>query len=484
MTNKKFLFIGMAVLLSASLFFLGCDTEGEDTTDKDKDETPAWYAGLGDGLTEAADGTVTLTAANTTLSAALTVPTAKTLKIDANAKLTVPASITVTIEGTGALVGTGATSEVDVNATATVTGLTAGKTYVWYNAGWFDKSVYTAAVTAAAALVGTGGTLDGKASVDGIDPLVVNLTDNTVTIATGSLTVPADVTLVVPSTKTLSITHGATYGGKIKIASGGSLQDGTQRASPVDNVAQSYTFGGLASGSSVTIASGGTYQVNASTTSTADNRSFVGTGETSFINLGTSGTGTVTFTKGSGSVPNVITIGGTGVKIHGVGSSTLNIYPGERLVIDTGAEVATAKTDGGTAGSNINFGGAANVYHAGSVVVKGTLTIGPDTHLEGSDIFKDAVTAGSTGRIVVKPLGAVVRVGAWTYHLVNRTGTGVSDGTARFVWPSEATTGEIVVNFTAKTIVSSLAVNTDEGVPTLANLAFPNDWTETAPNAD
>jgi hypothetical protein len=35
MTNKKFLFIGMAVLLSASLFFLGCDTGGdEETTEK------------------------------------------------------------------------------------------------------------------------------------------------------------------------------------------------------------------------------------------------------------------------------------------------------------------------------------------------------------------------------------------------------------------------------------------------------------------
>jgi hypothetical protein len=222
--EKKF-FTGMAVLLlGASLFFFGCDT-GDDPVDDDKDETPAWFAGLGDDLTEDATGTVTL-AADTTLSANLTVPADKTLKIGAGAKLTVPASITVTLTGTAALTGTGATSKLEVNATATVTGVTAGKTYVWHNTDWFDETVYNAAVAAAAALVAANtGALADNATVDATDATKVNLTAAaTVTIAEGStLAVPVNVTLVIPSTKTLSVAGTLTVAGTIDVEDGGKL---------------------------------------------------------------------------------------------------------------------------------------------------------------------------------------------------------------------------------------------------------------------
>jgi hypothetical protein len=90
MTNKKFLFIGMAVLLSASLFFLGCGGDDEpEPGNGSGDETANWYDGLGTGLEEAADGTVTLAETTTLLSAAVTVPAGKTLVVDTGKTLAI-----------------------------------------------------------------------------------------------------------------------------------------------------------------------------------------------------------------------------------------------------------------------------------------------------------------------------------------------------------------------------------------------------------
>ncbi|MDR1232288.1 MAG: hypothetical protein LBK61_12920 [Spirochaetaceae bacterium] len=226
MTNKKFLFIGMAVLLSASLFFLGCDTGGDDPVDGgDKDET-AWYDVLGTGLTEM-DNTVTLTAANTPLGASLTVPAGKTLKIDKNAKLTVSGdTTTLAIESTGALEGIDATSKLEVGAGVTVTGLTgvtAGKTYVWHNTAWIDETTYDTVVAeeAATALVtALGG--DTKATVDGTDKTKVNLTGN-VNVTGNATSVEAGVTLAVPSGVELKVTGTLNVSGTVTVASGGIL---------------------------------------------------------------------------------------------------------------------------------------------------------------------------------------------------------------------------------------------------------------------
>jgi hypothetical protein len=219
MTNKKFLFIGMDVLLSASLFFPGCSTDSEEENNSNN-STPNWYDGLGDGLTET-DGTVTLTADNTPLSVEVTIPAGRTLEV--------PAGKTLTLTGAGALVGTDATSKLVLGANVTVGDLTAG-TSVWHHAGWFSETAYNAAVTAAAALV-TAFTAT-NAAVDASDATLVNLKTGysvagtadaptvvpvNVTLATGAQT------LTVPDNTVLSVAGTLNVTGAVTVTSGGDL---------------------------------------------------------------------------------------------------------------------------------------------------------------------------------------------------------------------------------------------------------------------
>jgi hypothetical protein len=118
--EKKF-FTGMAVLLlGASLFFFGCggDDDGSDGTGDNTDNTvPNWFDGLGTDLTEAADGSVTLTVTTTLLSAKVTVPAGKTLVVDSGK--------TLSIGSGGSLAGTvasGSTAAAAVIIKGTVTG--------------------------------------------------------------------------------------------------------------------------------------------------------------------------------------------------------------------------------------------------------------------------------------------------------------------------------------------------------------------------
>ncbi|MDR1230048.1 MAG: hypothetical protein LBK61_01465 [Spirochaetaceae bacterium] len=116
--EKKF-FTGMAVLLIASLFFLGCPTDNDDDTDDGTtpDATDNWYDGLGSSLSEAADGTVTLTATDTTLTTAVIVPKDKTVVVDSGK--------TLSIGSGGSLAGTvasGSTAAAAVVIKGTVTG--------------------------------------------------------------------------------------------------------------------------------------------------------------------------------------------------------------------------------------------------------------------------------------------------------------------------------------------------------------------------
>jgi hypothetical protein len=206
--EKKF-FTGMAVLLIASLFFLGCPTDdGGEEENNSNNSADNWYDGLGD-VSETAN-TVTLTA-DTTLSAGVTVPNGKTLVINSGATLTVPAATALkvdtgaTLTVTGTLAGTDETSKLELGTgvTATVAGasLTAG-TYVW-DGVWLTQADYDAAVTAATALAANAA-LTGKATRTGTK---VTLTADV--SLTAAVTVPKDVTLSVPKDKTLAIGTGS-----------------------------------------------------------------------------------------------------------------------------------------------------------------------------------------------------------------------------------------------------------------------------------
>jgi hypothetical protein len=132
--NKKF-FTGMAVLLSASLFFIGCGgddgPEEPETPPKSAAET---FADVFGGKADVAGNVVTLNDAFT-LSQLATVPADVTLKV--------PTGLTLTVAGTGMLKGASVTATVVISAGGTVAGagnadfypaestsVTAG-TYVW-----------------------------------------------------------------------------------------------------------------------------------------------------------------------------------------------------------------------------------------------------------------------------------------------------------------------------------------------------------------
>jgi hypothetical protein len=99
--SKKFFFIGVAVLLSASLFMLGCPTDDNDGP------TPAQQAvtlagklnGIKAGAAVANGATVALRD-DVSISASITVPAGVTLVVPSGETLTVPATKTLTVVGT------------------------------------------------------------------------------------------------------------------------------------------------------------------------------------------------------------------------------------------------------------------------------------------------------------------------------------------------------------------------------------------------
>jgi hypothetical protein len=214
MTNKKFLFIGMAVLLSASLFFLGCGGDEEEVGTPAPSAAETLVDDLGGAAKAEASGTTVTLKDNVELAKNVTVPDGVTLTIGAGYTLTVPADKTLTVTGT--LNGVGPTSKLVLGAAVTVAGteLAAG-TYVWDSA-WFDETAYNAAN----ALVATGGALVGKATSSGT---TVTLTDNVTIAASSTTTVAVGVTLVVPSTKTLTVSGILAVSGTVTVESGGTL---------------------------------------------------------------------------------------------------------------------------------------------------------------------------------------------------------------------------------------------------------------------
>jgi hypothetical protein len=270
--------------------------------------TTPWYDGLGNNLSEAAN-TVTLTAADTTLTKAVTVPNGKTLKIGAGAKLTVPAGQTLTLTGT--LVGTGATSKLELGVGVTVGSLKTG-TYVWHNASWFGETAYKAAVAAAAGLVTALTTT--SAEVDASDLTIVNLKGNATVNSQGTATVGADVTLVTG-------TH------KLTVASGGTLSvEGALRTAGTVEVAGTLTVAGA-----IDVENGGTLTLAASNTDS----DLKGT-----IHVKSGGT-SKDLKPGGGSVWK--NAGGTGKFVFDMGAKA---YVGgdaaENLLIGTAADTASA----------------------------------------------------------------------------------------------------------------------------------------------
>ncbi|MDR1230882.1 MAG: hypothetical protein LBK61_05725 [Spirochaetaceae bacterium] len=141
--EKKF-FTGMAVLLIASLFFLGCPTDNDD----DGPESPAKSAeeSLKDDLggKAAVDGTTVTLTDNVSLAAAVTVPAGVTLSVPQDKTLTLGSGGSLVVTGT--LAGAADAGDANVAAKVVVTAantVTVGANVFYSTAG---ASVTTVAV--------------------------------------------------------------------------------------------------------------------------------------------------------------------------------------------------------------------------------------------------------------------------------------------------------------------------------------------------
>jgi hypothetical protein len=200
--NKKF-FTGMAVLLIASLFFLGCgdsDPEEPGTPPKSVAET---FADLFGGKAAVSGDTVTLTD-NVSVTTAIEIPAGVTLSVPKDKTLTVGSGGSLTVTGTlaGAVDGTNANVAAKIVVTAAET-VTAGTgvfypttgtavvagTYIWDAAaggsgvaGWKQLEV----VAAGTYTLRENGT-DSTAVASGLtlDSALKNNATNTVTLKLG-----------------------------------------------------------------------------------------------------------------------------------------------------------------------------------------------------------------------------------------------------------------------------------------------------------
>jgi hypothetical protein len=145
--SKKFFIIGLTALLGVSLFLTGCPTDADDYSGN-------WY----DGLVSPALTGIVLVKKDLTVPAGETLAVSGgTLKVASGVTLTVNGVLTVSAPGTFA--GTDGTSRLVVPANAAVTGVsgvTAGKTYLW-NAGWFDGTKVKEGVDELTAALGGAG---------------------------------------------------------------------------------------------------------------------------------------------------------------------------------------------------------------------------------------------------------------------------------------------------------------------------------------
>jgi hypothetical protein len=108
--NKKF-FTGMAVLLSASLFFFGCGGDGNEELETPKSAAETFGESLGPDV--AVSGNTVALTADLTLDTAVTVPTGVKLVVSADLTLGIASEATLSI-------AQGATLEVDEEGTLTV----------------------------------------------------------------------------------------------------------------------------------------------------------------------------------------------------------------------------------------------------------------------------------------------------------------------------------------------------------------------------
>jgi hypothetical protein len=125
MTNKKFLFIGMAVLLSASLFFLGCGGDEEEVGTPAPSAAETLVDDLGGAAKAEANGNAVTLKDNVELATEVTIPTDVTLTVRADKTLTVGANGSLVITGTLAgepASGSAAAAKVVVKGSVTGTG--------------------------------------------------------------------------------------------------------------------------------------------------------------------------------------------------------------------------------------------------------------------------------------------------------------------------------------------------------------------------
>jgi hypothetical protein len=422
MTNKKFLFIGMAVLLSASLFFLGCDTGGDDPTTEQEDETGKAVTEL--VLTtyfakpEAGTASVNVLAGNTQYTGAVawkygaspdTLAAGAVFAQDTvyTAEVTLTATGDYTFAGVAAkTAGSSAFTYADLttvaNAAGTATGITVTVVFPATKTAAQQAEDLKNALTGAT-VSGTTVTLGDDFSVTGTaqSPTVVPVG---VTLATGTYT------LTVADTKGLSVAGIVTVAGKLDVA-------GTLNVTGAVNVEEDgeYVFQATGTGTStgnITIESGGeVVSVDGSdmagtgwTVVQAGGKAYKNNKEAMFVG-DSDDNAMIRLASGSVSTNN------SGYALAG-GAAT--------LLGDFG--VTDGKTLSVAADATLNvFAGSGILNVEGVLDVAGTLNVAGAVNVKsgGEYVFQATGTGTSTGDITVKDGGEILSIDG-----SNMTGTG------------------------------------------------------------
>jgi lipopolysaccharide export system protein LptA len=231
MTNKKFLFIGMAVLLSASLFFLGCDTGGDDD-----DPPPPPAKSAAENLVDDLGGKATVSGDVVTLTDDVTIPADFTSTVAAGVILTVPTGKTLDVQGPFPVAGTvtvqnGGTLKVPALAatglpadTNTITYTGDGKVELEQGAkGYYGSSLFVGATADNPAYNWDTGVTGSKVTLKGGN--VTELTAGKVT-ARADTGIAASTSIVVANGATLTIADSVNYliWGTLTVKDGGILK--------------------------------------------------------------------------------------------------------------------------------------------------------------------------------------------------------------------------------------------------------------------
>ncbi|MDR1229876.1 MAG: hypothetical protein LBK61_00595 [Spirochaetaceae bacterium] len=383
MTNKKFLFIGMAVLLSASLFLIGCGGDEEEVGTPAPSAAETLVEDLGGAEKASVDGTTVTLTDNVVLAKNVTVPSGVTLTVGAGKTLTVPADKTLTVTGT--LNGAGETSTLVLGVAVTVAGteLAAG-TYVWYGNAW--KTETAVAEAKAAALATALGA--GNATANGA---TVTLTAATVSIAQNdTLTIPANVTLVVPNGTTFSMAGTFNVTGAVNVESGGEYQFlSTGNGTISGNIT-------IESGGAVVSVGGGDLSGSGWTVVQQGGKAYLDVNKTTmFVGTTNDNAAWIKLTSGSVSTNN------SGYKLEG------------EATLGTTFAVASEKTLSVAGGATLNVvvtSGVLNV--AGTLDVAGTLNVAGTVNVNngGKYVFQATGRGTSTGTINIASGGEVLSV--------------------------------------------------------------------------